>query len=101
MVHISDIKLIRTDLISYLTQKARKGKSWKGVRPFFIGCSVTRPPLDSEMVLCKSVVLRVASYRVGLRWFHKVRMCRNDPFVKQEVGNECVYETSACTKLML
>ena len=68
MVHISDIKLIRTNITPYLSQKAEKG----------IGRSVARPPPASELVLCGSVALRVAaSYHVGLGWFLKAHLYCN------------------------
>ena len=36
MVHISDIKLIRTDTTLDLSQKAEKGMSWAGAVPLVL-----------------------------------------------------------------
>jgi hypothetical protein len=66
MVHISYIKLIRTNITPYVSQRTEKG------RPSFIDRSIACPPSPNEVVLHGSVVLRVASCRVGLEWFLKI-----------------------------
>jgi hypothetical protein len=68
VVHISDIKLIRTNITFCLSQKGDKDMS-KGAYPFFIDCLVVHPSLASEVVLCESVTQHVAFYRVRLRDF--------------------------------
>ena len=56
MVHISYIKLIRTNITPYVSQRTEKG------RPSFIDRSIACPPSPNEVVLCGSVVLRVTLF---------------------------------------
>jgi hypothetical protein len=42
MIHISDIKFIKTSIALYLSQKTKKYMSYEGAQPFFIARSVAR-----------------------------------------------------------
>jgi hypothetical protein len=74
MVCISYIKLVRINITPYLRQKAEKGMSRKGLRPFFIGLSVAHSHSASKVVRCGRVVLRVTTCRVALVWYLKAYM---------------------------
>jgi hypothetical protein len=69
MIHIWDIKLIRTKLHIIIAKRSRKEWVEKESDHFFIACLVARPPLTSEMVLCKGIMMCVASCHIWLRWF--------------------------------
>ena len=75
MVHISDIKLIRTDTTLDLSQKAEKVMSWKRGHPLLfialpccISCSLGEVGLNNQALL--SVVQDVVIELTGL-WFQQ------------------------------
>jgi hypothetical protein len=91
MVHISDIKLIKTNITTCLNQKAKKRYDLKrSLTTFFIVSSGTRPSSASEVILCESVALLcVASCRIGLEWFlHAYPWCNDSLLVRAPKGGE-------------
>lgn len=55
---------------------------------FFLARSVAFPPLPSEMVLSKNVVLRVVSYHIRLRCFSRPYLEGNNLFISRDVGEK-------------
>jgi hypothetical protein len=54
----------------------------------FIAFSAARPPLANDVVLFRSVVLRVASCHVGLGYFLMAHLEGNSIVVRQDIGGE-------------
>jgi hypothetical protein len=62
MIHISDTKSIKINILFYLSHKVEKGISEKKLDLFYIANLVTRSSSTNEVVLCASDVLCVAFY---------------------------------------